>query len=145
MKSGSQGICEPLFRLFFDMHQEETSIYDLAGGEEAFFRLVKRFYEGVATDPVLSPMYPEDLTQSIHYTALFLVQFCGGPTTYSNEKGHPRLRMRHLPFAIGQKERDAWVFHMKNAVESEIENPAVREYLNQYFERTATFLMNKAE
>jgi hemoglobin len=126
------------------MNQEETTVYELAGGQEAFFRLVERFYEGVATDPTLRPLYPEDLSQSIHYTALFLIQFCGGPATYSAEKGHPRLRMRHLPFAIGPKERDAWVLHMRNAVESEIENPAVRDYLNQYFERTATFLMNKS-
>ncbi|RYG59866.1 globin, partial [bacterium] len=127
------------------MNSEENNVYELAGGEEAFFRLVKRFYEGVETDPVLRPLYPADLTPSIHYTALFLIQYCGGPGTYSAQKGHPRLRMRHMPFAIGQKERDAWVFHMKNAVQSEIENPAVRDYLNQYFERTATFLMNRSE
>jgi hemoglobin len=126
------------------MNPEETTVYQLAGGEEAFFRLVHRFYEGVAGDPVLRPLYPEDLTHSEHYTALFLIQFCGGPAAYSQQKGHPRLRMRHLPFSIGQPERDAWVFHMRNAVESEIENPAVRNYLNDYFERTATFMMNRS-
>ncbi|HEX9997675.1 MAG TPA: globin [Abditibacterium sp.] len=121
----------------------QPSIYELAGGESTFFRLVHRFYEGVATDPVLRPLYPENLSESEHFTALFLIQFCGGPATYSQQRGHPRLRMRHLPFSIGQKERDAWVFHMKNAVESEIENPGVREYLNDYFDKTATWMMNR--
>ena len=121
------------------------TIYELAGGEEAFFRLVHKFYESVATDAILRPLYPEKLEESERFTALFLIQFCGGPATYSAQKGHPRLRMRHLPFSIGQKERDAWVFHMRNAVESEIENPGVRQYLNDYFEKTATWMMNKAE
>ncbi len=124
---------------------DAPSIYEMAGGEDAFFRLVKRFYEGVASDPVLRPLYPEDLSDSEKYTALFLIQFCGGPATYSAQKGHPRLRMRHYPFAIGQKERDAWVSLMNRAVESEIENADVRAYLHQYFERTATFLMNRSE
>lgn len=124
---------------------EAPSIYELAGGESAFFRLVKRFYEGVENDPVLRPLYPEDLTEAERNTALFLIQFCGGPATYSAQKGHPRLRMRHYPFTIGQKERDAWVFHMMSAVESEIEHQGVRAYLKQYFERTATFLINKPE
>lgn len=118
------------------------SVFELAGGEEAFFRLVKNFYAGVAGDPILRPLYPEDMSEAERNTALFLIQFCGGPATYSAQKGHPRLRMRHYPFAIGQKERDAWVFHMTRAVESEIENPDVRAYLNQYFEKTATFLIN---
>lgn len=119
-----------------------TTIFDLAGGAPAFHRLATRFYEGVALDATLRPMYPADLTESAHFLALFLIQFCGGPATYSQQKGHPRLRMRHLPFAVGQKERDAWVFHMKNALESEIENPQAREFLLPYFERTATFMMN---
>ena len=121
------------------------SIYELAGGEAVFFRLVKRFYEGVATDPVLRPLYPEDMSDAERKTALFLIQFCGGPATYSAQQGHPRLRMRHYPFAIGQNERDAWVTHMGRAVDSEIENADVRAYLHQYFERTATFLINKTE
>lgn len=124
---------------------DAPSIYELAGGEAAFFRLVQRFYEGVANDAVLRPLYPDDLSEAERNTALFLIQFCGGPATYSAQKGHPRLRMRHYPFAIGQKERDAWVFQMNRAVESEIENEAVRAYLHQYFERTATFLINRPE
>lgn len=118
------------------------SIFQLAGGEEAFFRLVNHFYQGVARDPILRPLYPEDMSEAERNTALFLIQFCGGPATYSAQKGHPRLRMRHYPFAIGQKERDAWVFHMNRAVENEIENADVRAYLKGYFEKTATFLIN---
>ena len=125
-----------------DAETPQVSIYELAGGEEAFFRLVHSFYEGVAHDPILRPLYPEDLSESEHYTALFLIQFCGGPGRYSQEKGHPRLRMRHLPFVIGVAERDAWVAQMRRAVESEIENPKVREYLNNYFEKTATWMIN---
>ena len=126
-----------------DVQQEsQISIYELAGGETAFFRLTAKFYEGVAGDPVLRPMYPEDLTASISSMALFLIQYCGGPATYSSERGHPRLRMRHLPFTIGQAERDAWVKHMKAAVEAEIDQPAARQFLLDYFERSATFMMN---
>lgn len=125
--------------------EKETTIYELAGGQEAFFRLASRFYEGVANDPVLRPLYPADLKESAWWTALFLIQYCGGPGDYSAQRGHPRLRMRHLPFKIGQRERDAWVFHMRNAVEAEIANPDVRQFLNDYFERTATFMMNSDE
>ena len=134
-------------KLTFEPQTPENapSIYELAGGEAAFFRLVRRFYQGVADDPILRPLYPEDLSEAERNTALFLIQFCGGPATYSAQKGHPRLRMRHYPFAIGQKERDAWVLHMGRAVDSEIENEAVRAYLHQYFERTATFLINRPE
>lgn len=120
----------------------ETTIFELAGGESAFHRLAQRFYAGVALDQTLRPMYPDDLNESAHFLALFLIQYCGGPATYSQQKGHPRLRMRHLPFTVGQKERDAWVFHMDAALDTEIENPQAREFLRQYFERTATFMMN---
>lgn len=119
--------------------------FEAAGGEEAFFRLVTTFYEGVAKDPILRPMYPEDLSESIRPTALFLIQYCGGPDTYSQEKGHPRLRMRHAGFSIGQAERDAWVKHMRAAVEAEISHPGVKQFLLDYFEKTATFMMNRKE
>jgi hemoglobin len=122
---------------------ESVTLYELVGGEAVFFRLVERFYAGVEQDPVLRPLYPENLEESIRHTALFLIQFCGGPGTYSQQRGHPRLRMRHLPFAIGQQERDAWVKHMRQAVEETIENPEARQMLNDYFERTATFMMNR--
>jgi len=88
-------------------------------------------------------MYPEDLTDSIKWTALFLIQFFGGPGEYSAHRGHPRLRMRHFPFKIGVAERDAWVYHMKNAVESEISDSTAKAFMIDYFERTATFLINQ--
>ncbi|MDA0634604.1 globin [Nonomuraea sp. MCN248] len=96
----------------------ETSFYEAVGGEETFRRLVRRFYEGVADDPLLRPMYPDaDLEGAEERLRKFLVQYWGGPTTYSQERGHPRLRMRHVPFVIGQQERDAWLRHMRDAVD----------------------------
>lgn len=96
----------------------ETSFYEAVGGEETFRRLVRRFYEGVATDPLLRPMYPEaDLAGAEERLRKFLIQYWGGPTTYSQERGHPRLRMRHMPFVIGERERDAWLKHMRDAVD----------------------------
>jgi len=124
---------------------DETSIYELAGGQEPLMRMVAHFYRGVENDAVLRPLYPEDLRDSAWWTALFIIQYCGGPADYSQTRGHPRLRMRHYPFAIGQKERDAWVSHMSQAVEAEIENPEAKRRLLDYFEKTATFLMNRSE
>ncbi|MET8865722.1 globin [Nonomuraea sp. NPDC004580] len=97
----------------------ETSFYDAVGGEETFRRLVHRFYEGVAEDPLLRPLYPEpDLTGAEERLRGFLVQYWGGPKTYSEQRGHPRLRMRHMPFVIGEPERNAWLRHMRDAVDS---------------------------
>jgi hemoglobin len=90
----------------------DASVYRQVGGSQFFVDLVKGFYAGVATDPVLRPMYPDDLTDSRRHLAGFLVQYWGGPAAYSDERGHPRLRMRHAPFAIGDAERDAWLRHM---------------------------------
>ena len=108
-------------------------------------RMVAHFYRGVEKDAILRPLYPDDLRDSAWWTALFIIQYCGGPADYSQTRGHPRLRMRHYPFAIGQKERDAWVSHMSQAVEAEIENPEAKRRLLDYFEKTATFLMNRSE
>jgi hemoglobin len=88
------------------------------GGEQFFTDLVERFYAGVATDPLLRPLYPEDLTDSKTHLALFLIQYWGGPRRYSEERGHPRLRMRHAPFAIGTAQADAWLRHMVDSVRS---------------------------
>jgi hemoglobin len=97
----------------------ETSFYDAVGGEETFRRLVHRFYEGVADDPLLRPLYPEeDLTGAEERLRGFLIQYWGGPNTYSQQRGHPRLRMRHVPFVIGQAEHDAWLKHMRDAVDT---------------------------
>jgi len=119
------------------------TIFETLGGAATFERIVARFYEGVDSDPVLRPLYPDDLTQSKRDLALFLMQYFGGPATYSQERGHPRLRMRHMPFAIGQAERDAWMRHMTAAVEAEHLEPALRDVLLNYFDRTATFMMNR--
>lgn len=125
--------------------ETQNSLFERAGGKNAFFRLATKFYQGVAKDEILRPLYPEDLVESAHWLALFLIQFCGGPGDYSQNRGHPRLRMRHLPFSIGAAERAAWVKHMKAACQSEIANVEARAQLLDYFERTATFMMNRAD
>ncbi len=98
---------------------QEVTFFEAVGGEETFRRLVHRFYEGVAADPVLRPLYPEeDLGPAEERLRLFLIQYWGGPRTYGERRGHPRLRMRHAPFPIGGPERDAWLTHMRAAVDS---------------------------
>lgn len=94
------------------------ALFDRVGGEAFFVDLVGRFYVGVAGDPLLRPLYPDDLKESTDHLALFLMQYWGGPPTYNELRGHPRLRMRHVPFVIGPAERDAWLRHMNDAVES---------------------------
>ena len=95
---------------------EAETLYERVGGQPWFDALVDRFYDGVAADPVLRPMYPDDLTEPKAHLAGFLSQYWGGPPDYSMARGHPRLRMRHFPFAIGPAERDAWFGHMQAAV-----------------------------
>jgi hemoglobin len=120
------------------------NVYDAAGGEETFRRLVERFYAGVAEDPLLRPIYPEeDLSSATERLLLFLIQYWGGPSTYNERRGHPRLRMRHQPFAIGQAERDAWLRHMTAAVESLELSPALRKALLDYFETASTAMINR--
>ena len=119
------------------------SVYEIAGGEPAFRTLVQRFYAAVATDPVLRRVYPEeDLSGATERLTLFVIQYWGGPSTYSDQRGHPRLRMRHEPFVIGQPERDAWLGHMNAAVESMNFAPAVRKALLDYFETASTAMIN---
>jgi hemoglobin len=121
------------------------SVYELAGGEPTFRLLVQRFYAAVAADPVLRAVYPdEDLAGATERLTLFLIQYWGGPQTYSEQRGHPRLRMRHQPFAIGQPERDAWLLHMTAAVESLDLAPAVRKALLDYFETASTAMINRS-
>src|SRR5690349_6242538 len=113
------------------------------GGHEAFVRLVRRFYAGVATDPVLRPLYPEaDLAGAEERLRMFLEQYWGGPRTYSDQRGHPRLRMRHFPFKIGPIERDAWLRCMRIAVDEADLAPAHREQLWQYLEYAAASMVN---
>lgn len=121
------------------------TVYDLVGGEETFFRLAHALYQRIDRDPLLRPMFPTDLAGAEERLALFLIQYFGGPATYSERRGHPRLRMRHLPFAIGQAERDAWLGHMLQAIEEiGIDEPA-RTMMRDYFEGAATFMINRAE
>ena len=125
------------------MAELERNVYTLAGGMPAFKRLAAAFYAGVADDPVLRPLYPESLREPEENLGLFMAQYFGGPPIYSQQRGHPRLRMRHLPFAIGKRERDAWVHQMLKALDtSGIEEPALSE-MRTYFEEAATFMMNQ--
>lgn len=122
---------------------KEQTIYEQIGGEPTFRRLVDSFYTRVESDPLLRPMFPADMEPGKHHQLLFLMQYFGGPTTYSEQRGHPRLRMRHSPFPIGQRERDAWLAHMLAAIdEVGIAEPA-RSAMRDYFERAATAMINQ--
>lgn len=94
------------------------AVYDEVGGGPFFVDLVDGFYAGVSSDPLLRPMYPEDLSEPRRHLTGFLIQYWGGPTAYSAERGHPRLRMRHVPFTIGVAERDAWLRHMLGSLDA---------------------------
>nr|WP_184830192.1 globin [Jiangella mangrovi] len=122
------------------------NFYDAVGGHETFVKLVHRFYEGVATDPLLKPMYPEeDLGPAEQRLLMFLEQYWGGPTTYSDQRGHPRLRMRHAPFKVGPAARDAWLTHMRVAVDELDLPPVYRTTLWDYLERAAHSMLNTFE
>ena len=126
------------------MATETLSLYERAGGEPFFEALVARFYAGVADDPLLRPIYPEtDLAPATRRLTMFLIQYWGGPTTYDAERGHPRLRMRHAPFAIGPAERDRWLVHMTAAVEQTVTTPAIAERLMAYFVPAAEAMRNR--
>jgi hemoglobin len=137
----------PAGRRIVDHVSAEGTIYDAVGGQPFFVDLVDGFYAGVSEDPLLRPMYPDDLTEPKRHLAGFLVQYWGGPSTYSDERGHPRLRMRHAPFAIGGAERDAWLRHMLRsldavAVARSTPTPAV-DRIRGYLTDTAEFLVNR--
>ena len=120
-----------------------STLYERVRGEPFFVKLVDKFYEGVEQDPVLRPLYPEDLGPGKAHLAGFLSQYWGGPPNYSLERGHPALRMRHRPFAIGQVERDAWVRHMTEAVAVSDASAQDKALMLAYFSDAATFLMNR--
>ncbi|GII55583.1 globin [Planotetraspora thailandica] len=126
------------------MTSEQTaSFYDLVGGEETFQRLVHRFYEGVVEDPLLRPLYPDDdLDGAEERLRMFLIQYWGGPNDYSLRRGHPRLRMRHAPFVIGEAQRDAWLTHMGDAVRSLGLEPEREKQLWDYLVYAAHSLIN---
>ena len=119
------------------------SFFDAVGGHATFERIVRRFYAGVADDPVLRPMYPEhDLEGAIERLTLFLEQYWGGPTTYSEQRGHPRLRMRHQPFRVNPDARDRWIEHMRDAVAAADLAPLHAVTLMDYLERAAHSMVN---
>jgi hemoglobin len=119
------------------------NLYDAVGGEDTFRRIVSRFYALVEKDEVLRPLYPEqDLGPAAERLTLFLIQYWGGPTTYSQQRGHPRLRMRHAPFSIGPIARDAWLKCMRIAVDEERVPEPYHTQLWQYLEMAAQSMMN---
>ena len=120
----------------------EPTPFERWGGERFFVDLVDRFYAGVVTDPLLTHMYPEDVTESKEHLALFLMQYWGGPATYNEQRGAPRLRMRHMPFAIGPAEAEAWLAHMTAAVRAGGMEPEDEEQLLEYLAMTAGSLVN---
>jgi hemoglobin len=120
------------------------SLYHRAGGAPFFEGLVDRFYAAVPTDPVLARIYPEsDLGPARRRLTLFLTQYWGGPTTYDDERGQPRLRMRHAPFPIGPEARDRWLFHMRAAVTEMAPGPDVAAELERYFAAAAEAMRNR--
>lgn len=121
----------------------EETFFDQVGGEPTFRRLVHRFYQGVAEDELLRPMYPEeDLGPAEERLTLFLMQYWGGPRTYSEQRGHPRLRMRHVPFKVDRAAHDAWLRHMRAAVD-ELALPADAErQLWDYLTYAAASMVN---
>jgi hemoglobin len=125
---------------------EPQSFYDAIGGEPTFRRLVARFYAGVANDPPLRALYPEaDLGPAEERLRLFLIQYWGGPGTYSQQRGHPRLRMRHMPFVIDAAQRDRWLTHMRAAVESLDLASADEQTLWNYLSIAAESMRNAAD
>ena len=123
---------------------ERTTFFEAVGGEETFRRLTERFYQGVAADPLLRPLYPdEDLADAEERLRLFLIQYWGGPNTYSQRRGHPALRMRHARFAIGQAERDAWLRHMTEAIQSLGLEPPLDQMLLEYVTMASGSLINR--
>jgi hemoglobin len=122
------------------------TFYEQVGGEPTFRRLVRRFYAGVAEDPILRPMYPEeDLGPAEERLVLFLIQYWGGPTTYSEQRGHPRLRMRHAPFTVDRAAHDAWLSHMREAVTELDLSPEHEQQLWDYLTYAAKSMINTPE
>ncbi len=119
-----------------------TSLYDAVGGEPVFRQLVADFYAGVAQDPVLRPLYPDDLGPAEDRLRMFLVQYWGGPTTYSEQRGHPRLRMRHVQWVVGPRERDAWLSVMGAALARLDVPDEARAAIWEHMERAAHSLVN---
>ncbi len=123
---------------------DEPTLFDAAGGMPFFEALIGSFYDGVATNPILARVYPaDDLDGARHRLTLFFAQYWGGPRTYDAERGHPRLRMRHMPFAIGPAERDAWLRLMGDAIDASAAPPGVAERLHAYIDMAADAMRNR--
>ena len=120
----------------------ELNVYEIVGGEATFQKLVDKFYAHVESDEQLRPMFPADMEPGKRWQFLFLTQFFGGPDRYAAERGHPRLRMRHSPFAIDESARNRWLTHMLAAIdEAGIAEPA-RNIMREYFERASAHMIN---
>jgi hemoglobin len=128
------------------MTEPAANLYEAVGGMPFFERLVGDFYRGVAADDVLASLYPEapDFSGARRRLTLFLAQYWGGPGTYSEERGHPRLRMRHFPFPVGPRQRERWLFHMTNAVAANTPEGEARAALLDYFTSASEHLLNQA-
>jgi hemoglobin len=120
-------------------------VYEAIGGDPTFRRLVEAFYRRIEGDPLLRPLFPADLAVGKEKQFLFLAQYFGGPDRYTERYGHPRLRMRHLPFPIGQAERDAWLGHMLAAIEEVGIREPYASVMRDYFERASAFMINRAQ
>jgi hemoglobin len=120
----------------------ETTVFEVVGGQPFFDALVARFATRVGADPTLRPLYPADLEPGMRALALFLGQYWGGPPVYSAEKGHPRLRMRHAPFAIARPERDAWLAAMLASLDDADAPEVAREMMRDYFTTASTAMIN---
>ena len=125
-----------------DLNASPDTMYHRVGGQSFFVELVDKFYEFVETDTALRSMYPADLTPGKSHLAGFLSQYWGGPADYSEERGHPRLRMRHMKFSIGNQERNAWIKHMEAALDLMSISSQDRAIMLNYFENTATMMIN---
>lgn len=148
MANGFQeaGKVSPILIRGLNGEQAGGSFYQSIGGSATFKKLVDKFYEGVAGDELLRPMYPEeDLGPAAERLQLFLEQYWGGPTAYQELRGHPRLRMRHNAFQIGPEARARWLFHMRAAVDSLELAPLQDAELWGYLDRAATAMLNSSE
>ena len=124
----------------------EETFYEAIGGYPTIAKIVDRFYEGVAADEVLRPLYPEqDLAPAAERFTMFLVQYWGGPTTYSTQRGHPRLRMRHAPFAVTMEARDHWLTHFRAGLDAVGLTPEQDAEFWSYIEHAATFMVNTVD
>ncbi|MFZ4827852.1 MAG: globin [Phototrophicaceae bacterium] len=124
------------------MSDTET-LFDAIGGEETITRLVDYFYHKVENDPILMKVFPSDLEAGKVYQRLFLIQVFGGPNHYSQLRGHPRLRMRHMPFPIDQQARDLWVGYMLEAIDAVGIQEPYQTQMREYMENGATFMINQ--